>query len=88
MLYGNDYDEFSPISSDVRTKLLNLDGVDQEKSYIMEGGYMISTISRKGIRPMQSEDTESQSKDTDSQSGSAEFQSEDTGAQNEHLEEK
>lgn len=88
LLYGNDYDEFSPISSDVRTKLLNLDGVDQEKSYIMEGGYMISTISRKGIRPMQSEDTESKSKDTDSQSGSAEFQSEDTGAQNEHLEEK
>lgn len=60
LMYGNDYDEFSPISSDVKTKLLNLDGVDQERSYIMEGAYMISTISRKGIRPMQSEAAETQ----------------------------
>lgn len=59
LLYGNDYDEFSPISPDAKTKLLNLDGVDQERSYIMEGTYMISTISRKGIRPMLSEETES-----------------------------
>ncbi|WP_246597329.1 ABC transporter permease [Faecalicatena faecalis] len=63
LLYGNDYDEFSPISPDVKTKLLNLDGVDQERSYIMEGAYMISTISRKGIRPMQSETAESQGED-------------------------
>lgn len=56
LLYGNAYDEFSPISTDVREKLLNLDGVDREKSYVMEGAYMFSTISRKGIRPLVSED--------------------------------
>ena len=88
LLYGNDYDEFSPISSDVRTKLLNLDGVDPKKSYIMEGGYMISTISRKGIRPMQSEDAEYQSENADSPSGGAEFQSEDAESQNKELGEK
>lgn len=52
LLYGNAYDEFSPISSDVREQLLSLEGVDEEKSYVMEGAYMISTISQKGIRPL------------------------------------
>lgn len=52
LLYGNSYDEFSPISSAVREALLSLDGVDQEKSYIMEGAYMTSTISRKGVMPL------------------------------------
>ena len=35
LLYGNAYDEFSPISSDVREQLLSLEGVDEEKSYVM-----------------------------------------------------
>ncbi len=52
LLYANSYDEFSPVSAEVREKLLKLDGVEQEKSYIMEGAYMISTISKKGIRPL------------------------------------
>lgn len=52
LLYENAYDEFSPISLEVREQLLNLEGVDQEQSYVMEGAYMISTISQKGIRPL------------------------------------
>lgn len=55
LLYGNAYDEFSPISSDVKESLLSLNGVNKEESYVMEGAYMISTISRKGIRPLMSE---------------------------------
>lgn len=52
LLYGNTYDEFSPISPEVRESLLNLDGVKKETSYVMEGAYMLSTISRKGIEPL------------------------------------
>lgn len=52
LLYGNAYDEFSPVSLDVREQLLSLEGVDEGKSYVMEGAYMISTISQKGIRPL------------------------------------
>lgn len=51
LLYGNDYDEFSPVSDEAREKLLSIDGVKQETSYVMEGAYMFSTVSRKGIRP-------------------------------------
>lgn len=51
LLYDNEYDEFSPISAEVRKRLLDLDGVDQERSYIMEGAYLYSEISRKGVRP-------------------------------------
>lgn len=52
LLYDNDYDEFSPISSEVRKKLMSIDGVKQEESYIMEGAYLDTVISRKGIKPL------------------------------------
>lgn len=55
LLYGNAYDEFSPISSDVKEQLLSLEGVEREKTYVMEGAYMISTISQKGILPLVSQ---------------------------------
>ena len=53
LLYDNDYDEFSPISADVRDELMDLDGVKTEESYIMEGAYLYPLISRKGIRPLE-----------------------------------
>ena len=53
LLYDNDYDEFSPISEKVRKRLWNLDGVKKKESYITEGAYMLSTISRDGIRPLE-----------------------------------
>ena len=53
LLYDNDYDEFSPISEKVRKQLWNLDGVKKKKSYITEGAYMLSTISRDGLRPLE-----------------------------------
>ena len=53
LLYDNDYDEFSPISVDVRDELMSLDGVKPEESYIMEGAYLYTVISRKGIRPLE-----------------------------------
>ena len=53
LLYDNDYDEFSPISEKVRKQLWNLDGVKKKESYITEGAYMLSTISRDGIRPLE-----------------------------------
>ena len=53
LLYDNDYDEFSPISADVRDELTDLDGVKTEESYIMEGAYLYPVISRKGIRPLE-----------------------------------
>lgn len=52
LLAGNCYDEFSPISQEVRDRLLSLDGVDAKRSYVMEGGYMITVMSRKGIEPL------------------------------------
>lgn len=52
LLYGNRYDEFSPISREARERLLSLDGVDRKKSYVMEGAYMTSTMSGKGIKPL------------------------------------
>ncbi len=54
LLYDNGYDEFSPISPEVRRELLALDGVEEEKTYIMEGAYLYSQISKKGIRPLES----------------------------------
>lgn len=56
LLYDNDYDEFSPISKKVRKQLWNLDGVKKKESYITEGAYVLSVISRDGIRPLE-EDT-------------------------------
>lgn len=53
LLYDNDYDEFSPISKKVRKQLWNLDGVKKKESYITEGAYVLSVISRDGIRPLE-----------------------------------
>lgn len=53
LLYGNEYEEFSPVSSEVRDRLLELDGVNREESYVMEGAYLLTTISGKGIRPLE-----------------------------------
>lgn len=55
LLYDNDYDEFSPISSDVRKELMSIDGVKPEESYIMEGAYLYMAISKKGIQPLEKE---------------------------------
>ena len=52
-MYGNEYEEFSPVSSEVRDRLLELDGVNREDSYVMEGAYLMTTISGKGIRPLE-----------------------------------
>ena len=49
LLYDNDYDEFSPISADVRDELMDLDGVRPEESYIMEGAYLYAVISKKVV---------------------------------------
>ena len=40
----------------VRKQLWNLDGVKKKESYITEGAYVLSVISRDGIRPLE-EDT-------------------------------
>lgn len=53
LLYGNEYEEFSPVSSEVRDRLLELDGVNREDSYVMEGAYLMTTIFGKGIRPLE-----------------------------------
>lgn len=52
LLSDNAYDEFSPISGDVRKKLMEMDGVKEDESYIMEGAYLSAVISEKGIRPL------------------------------------
>lgn len=52
LLDDNCYDEFSPISSEIRERFLHMEGVNQEQSYIMEGGYLYAVMSAKGIRPM------------------------------------
>ena len=51
LLYDNDYDEFSPISQELEKKIHKIDGVDWENSNLIEGAYVTTVISRKGIRP-------------------------------------
>ena len=51
LLYDNDYDEFSLISQELEKKLHKIDGIDWEKSNLIEGAYVTTVISRKGIRP-------------------------------------
>ena len=51
LLYDNDYDEFSPISQELEKKLHKIDGIDWEKSNLIEGAYVDTVISKKGIRP-------------------------------------
>ncbi|MFR2875583.1 MAG: FtsX-like permease family protein [Mediterraneibacter faecis] len=51
LLYDNDYDEFSPISQELEKKLHKIDGIDWENSNLIEGAYVTTVMSRKGIRP-------------------------------------
>ena len=51
LLYDNDYDEFSPISQELEKKLHKIDGIDWEKSNLIEGAYVDTVISKKGIHP-------------------------------------
>ena len=43
--------EFSPISQELEKKLHKIDGIDWEKSNLIEGAYVTTVMSRKGIRP-------------------------------------
>ena len=65
LLYGNQYEEFSPVSSEVRDRLLELDGVKREESYVMEGAYLTTIISRKGIHPLEEDEQMSKEKEDD-----------------------
>ena len=51
LLCDNDYDEFSPISQELEEKLHEIDGIDWENSNLIEGAYVTTVISKKGIRP-------------------------------------
>ena len=51
LLYDNDYDEFSPISQELEKKLHEIDGIDWENSNLIEGAYVDTFMSKKGIRP-------------------------------------
>ena len=51
LLYDNDYDEFSPISQELEEKLHEIDSIDWEISILIEGAYVTTVISKKGIRP-------------------------------------
>ena len=51
LLYDNDYDEFSPISQELEKKLHKIEGIDWEKSNLIEGAYVTTVMSRKSIRP-------------------------------------
>lgn len=51
LLYDNAYDEFSPISEAVKKKIEKIDGINLGKSNIIEGAYLNTMISKKGIRP-------------------------------------
>ena len=51
LLYDNDYDEFSPISQELEKKLHKIEGIDWENSNLIEGAYVITVMSKKGIRP-------------------------------------
>ena len=51
LLYDNDYDEFSPISQKLEKKLHKIEGIDWENSNLIEGAYVTTVMSKKGIRP-------------------------------------
>lgn len=51
LLYDNDYDEFSPISQKLEKKLHKIEGIDWGKSNLIEGAYLTTVMSKKGIRP-------------------------------------
>lgn len=51
LLADNAYDEFSPVSKDVKESIQRLKGVDMKKSKVIEGAYLHTFISKRGIRP-------------------------------------
>ena len=51
LLDDNYYDEFSPISPEVKERLLGLDGMRRETLRVAEGAYMFSTIARQAAWP-------------------------------------
>ena len=51
LLDDNYYDEFSPISPEVKERLLGLDGMRRETLRVAEGAYMFSTIARQATWP-------------------------------------
>ncbi len=53
VLNDNYYDEFSPISPEVKERILGLDGVRQETSRVAEGAYMFTTIARQAAWPFE-----------------------------------
>lgn len=53
MLDDNYYDEFSPISPEVKERILGLDGVWRETSRIAEGAYMVHTIAGQAAWPFE-----------------------------------
>lgn len=52
LIYDNAYDEFSPISREVRERLWEIPGIDRDSSSVTEGAYLYPVISKKGIRPL------------------------------------
>ena len=42
---------FSPISQELEKKLHKMEGIDWENSNLIEGAYVTTVMSRKGIRP-------------------------------------
>lgn len=52
LLAGNEYEEFSPISQNVREQLLSIPEMNPKKCYVMEGAYVYSKMSRKGYGPL------------------------------------
>ncbi len=51
LLDDNYYDEFSPISPEVKERILGLDGVRRETLRVAEGAYMFSTIAGQAAWP-------------------------------------
>lgn len=53
LLYDNESDGFSPISTTVRNELLGIDGVNKNGSCILEGAYMNVSMARKAYLPLE-----------------------------------
>ena len=53
LLYDNESDGFSPISTTVRNELLGIDGVNKKVSCILEGAYMNVSMARKAYLPLE-----------------------------------
>ena len=53
LLYDNESDGFSPISTTVRNELVGIDGVNKKASCILEGAYMNVSMARKAYLPLE-----------------------------------